>query len=150
MNRTIGIVVAIIVILVVAGLFLWHSGSSNQNGSYGAPINQSPSSSMPGMNMQGSAAPAPSSSAPASGAASVSIANFAYAPATITVKVGTTVTWTNEDSAPHTVTPDSGSGFGSGMMQKGDTYSHAFTTAGTFTYHCTVHPYMHGTVIVTQ
>ncbi len=82
------------------------------------------------------------------GAAAVAITNFAFNPATITVKVGTTVTWTNNDSAPHTITADDGS-FNSGDIGQGKTYSHTFSSAGTFPYHCTVHPFMKATVVVT-
>jgi plastocyanin len=58
------------------------------------------------------------------------------------------VTWTNLDSmAPHTVTADDGS-WGSGTLGQGATYSHVFTSPGTYTYHCAVHPYMTGTVVV--
>jgi plastocyanin len=79
--------------------------------------------------------------------ADVTIQNFAFSPATITVTVGTTVTWTNNDGATHTVTSDTGV-FDSGNMANGKTYSRTFSQAGTFTYHCTIHPNMKATVIV--
>jgi amicyanin len=81
---------------------------------------------------------------------SVTISNYAYSPAVITVKVGTTVTWTNQDSVGHTVTADSGTGPDSELIDQGKSYSYTFDKAGTFTYHCSPHPYMKGTVIVTQ
>ena len=84
----------------------------------------------------------------APGGTAVSISNFAFSPATISVKVGTTVTWTNNDSAPHTITADDGS-FDSGEIAQGKSYSHAFSSAGTFTYHCSVHPFMKASVVVT-
>lgn len=77
----------------------------------------------------------------------VTIANFAFSPGTTTVHVGDTVTWTNEDSAPHTATAKDGS-FDTGILTKGRSASHTFTQPGTFTYYCSVHPYMHGTVVV--
>jgi plastocyanin len=82
--------------------------------------------------------------------ASVSISNLAYSPATININVGDTVTWTNNEASniPHTVTSDSGSELGSPLFGPGLTYSHTFSTAGTFAYTCTVHPTMHGTVVV--
>ena len=91
--------------------------------------------------------------ATAKDSASVSITDgaspgdFAYSPSSITVTAGDTVTWTNNSAAPegHTVT---GSGFNSGSFQSGGTYSHAFTTAGTFSYLCSIHPSMKGTVTV--
>jgi|GEM_PF-1113042 len=93
--------------------------------------------------------PTPPTSAPAPAAVSATIANFAFNPGTITVKKGTTITWQNNDTAPHTVTSDSGA-FSSQTLQKGQSYAHTFNTTGTFAYHCTVHPMMHGTVIVTE
>lgn len=81
----------------------------------------------------------------------VSIANFAFSPANITVKKGTTVTWTNQDSIAHTVTETDGkTGPNSGDLAKGKSYSFTFDTVGTFKYHCTVHPDMVGTVTVTE
>ena len=79
----------------------------------------------------------------------VTIDNFAFAPATLTVKVGSTVTWTNRDEEPHTVAATDGS-FHSPGMGTGATYSHTFPTAGQFDYVCSIHPSMHGTVVVTQ
>jgi len=80
--------------------------------------------------------------------ASVSIDNLAFSPATVVVQEGDTVTWTNEQTdVPHTVTADGGS-FASGTLATGDTFQHTFTTAGTFAYHCTIHPTMLGTVEV--
>ena len=79
----------------------------------------------------------------------VTIDNFAFAPATLTVKVGSTVTWTNRDEEPHTVAASDGS-FHSPGMGTGATFSHTFSTAGKFDYVCSIHPSMHGTVVVTQ
>jgi nitrite reductase (NO-forming) len=72
-----------------------------------------------------------------------------YSPTTITVVIGVnnTVTWTNNDEATHTVTADDGS-FDSGYLNQGQTWSYTFTTPGTYTYHCSIHPWMKGTVIV--
>jgi plastocyanin len=84
----------------------------------------------------------------ASGEAKIVIANFAFDPVTVTVPVGTTVTWTNEDSATHTITSDSGD-WDSGRLKNGQLFSHTFTEAGTFSYHCSIHSSMKGTIIVT-
>ena len=78
----------------------------------------------------------------------VTIDNFAFGPASVTVRVGSTVTWTNRDEEPHTVAATDGS-FHSPGMGTGATYSHTFATAGTFDYVCSIHPSMHGTVVVT-
>ena len=79
----------------------------------------------------------------------VMIDNFAFAPATLTVRAGSTVTWTNHDEEPHTVAASDGSFHSPGMGAQG-TYSHTFPTAGKFDYVCSIHPFMHATVVVTQ
>ena len=78
---------------------------------------------------------------------SVEIADFAFSPAELTVPAGTTVTWTNNDSAPHTVTSDDGA-FDSGRLDEGDTFEFTFEEAGTFAYHCDFHPNMTATITV--
>src|SRR5918998_6733025 len=76
----------------------------------------------------------------------VAIKDFSFKPQSLEVAKGTTVTWTNEDSAGHDVTKTGGPGpefsSGEGDMQKGDTYEQTFTTAGTIRYECTIHPGM--------
>lgn len=121
------------------------------NGTYGP---YGPGGMMGGNGMMGGYGPAqaqqnPSSAAPVTGNA-VTIQNFAYQPANLQVKVGTTVTWTNNDTAPHTVTFRDSSLKSSGILRQGDTYSYTFTKAGTFSYYCAVHTYMVGQVTVTQ
>lgn len=95
---------------------------------------------------------APSSDSPASNASAVTINNFAFGPQNITVKAGTTVTWTNKDSASHTVTADQASADApaSQNLAQGQTYSFTFKKAGTYAYHCQIHPSMKGTVTVTE
>lgn len=78
---------------------------------------------------------------------SVTISDFKFTPASITIHVGDTVTWTNNGPSAHTATANNGS-FNTGVLQKGHSGSHTFTTAGTFTYICQIHPFMHGTVVV--
>ena len=77
----------------------------------------------------------------------VFIQNMAFNPATITVQANTTIKWTNKDGVAHTVTSDSGL-FDSGSISNGGTYSHTFTTPGTYFYHCTPHPSMTASVTV--
>jgi plastocyanin len=77
----------------------------------------------------------------------VKIMNFAFMPARIEVSPRTRVVWTNEDSDPHTVTTDK-PGFSSQALDTGQSYARVLTTTGAFTYHCTIHPFMHGTVVV--
>ena len=71
-----------------------------------------------------------------------------FTPGSITVSVNTTVTWRNKDSVTHTVTSNSGSELNSGNISGGGTFTHQFTTAGTYAYHCTIHSGMTGTVVV--
>ena len=82
------------------------------------------------------------------GGTEVSMADIAFDPAEVTVGVGDTVTWTNDDSVDHDVTADSFSSGDPGGMAPGETFDHAFEEAGTFDYVCTVHPGMDGSVTV--
>ncbi len=75
------------------------------------------------------------------------IKDFAFNPASLTVAVGGAATWTNQDTTGHTVTADDGS-FDSKTLPNGQTFSQTFSTAGTFAYHCTIHPTMKGTIVV--
>ena len=83
---------------------------------------------------------------------STATGTFGFGPASITIKVGTTVIWTNNTGAPHTVTSDDGTTFDSGIntpiAANGGTFSFTFTKAGSFTYHCQIHPFMKATIIV--
>jgi plastocyanin len=90
---------------------------------------------------------APASASPAGGD-SVAIAGFAFEPATMTVKVGATVTWTNEDSAAHTVKWDDGSQGSGSLTAGGPAYARTFDTPGTFAYVCGIHAAMKGTIVV--
>jgi plastocyanin len=76
------------------------------------------------------------------------IRNFAFEPSNITVNVGATVTWNNEDSTFHTVTSDTGSELNSGNLATGQSFSHTFNTTGTFSYHCAMHTSMRAQVVV--
>ena len=77
------------------------------------------------------------------------IEDYAFKPATITVAAGTSVSWTQKDDDPHTVTADDGS-FDSKGLGQGDTFAHTFVAAGRYPYHCSAHPFMKGVVIVTK
>lgn len=74
----------------------------------------------------------------------VTISGFAFNPPTLKVKIGDTITWTNQDGTNHTVT---GSDFQSNPIGKDQTYTHTFSQAGTFSYHCSIHPSMQGEII---
>ena len=101
--------------------------------SYGSP-------GTPGSSPTATAPPGQSTNA-------VTISGFAFAPATLTVKANTTVTWTNNDSVAHTVTADDGS-FDSKNIAPGGTFSYTFTKSGNVSYHCAIHTYMKATVTV--
>lgn len=95
--------------------------------------------------------PAPTTGGPSS---SVSIpmgaevlGNRAFAPDNLDIAVGTTVTWMNTDSVSHTSTSNA-SGWDSGIISPGRQFSFTYQTAGTFPYHCAIHPGMVGTVVV--
>ena len=85
---------------------------------------------------------------PAAMQISATIQNVAFSLNTITIALGRTVTWTNLDGVAHTVTADDGS-WGSSALGQGGTYSHVFTSPGSYPYHCAIHPYMTDTVVVT-
>ncbi len=130
MNKRTGIIVAIIAVLVtVAAVVVLSHNSKDMK----MPISSSSS------NSQNAVA-----------TSTVTIQNYNFSPSTIKVKVGTTVTWTNQDDVSHTVNLDSGSvGPNSKPLSKGQSYSYTYKSAGTFNYHCGIHPDMHGSVIVT-
>ncbi|MFF7164439.1 plastocyanin/azurin family copper-binding protein [Streptomyces sp. NPDC008086] len=79
----------------------------------------------------------------------VAMSGYAFSPATLTVTAGSTVTWTNQDTAPHDVKTTSGpAAFHSAMLNKGGSWSFTFTTPGTYAYYCTVHPNMTARIVV--
>jgi amicyanin len=108
---------------------------------------------MPGMGQMPSGSTGPVSQAPDGPGAPVSgtavaIENFAFNPPSLSVRPGTTVTWTNRDEEPHTIVANDGS-FRSPGLDGNGTYSYTFRSAGAFDYVCSIHPFMHGTVVVT-
>lgn len=105
---------------------------------------------MSGMQSPPASASATTADSPApQGGTAVSISNFKFNPATLTVPVGATVTWTNQDEEPHSVAGKDGSFHSPGMDTHG-TYSFTFTTPGSYDYICSIHPFMTGTVVVTK
>lgn len=79
----------------------------------------------------------------------VTLSGLSFSPKTLSVTIGTMVTWTNKEAITHSVTSNIAGLFDSGDLTNGKTFSHTFTTAGTFPYHCMYHDGMTGTVIVT-
>jgi plastocyanin len=84
---------------------------------------------------------------PSANGASVLITNFAYEPPNVTIAAGQTVTWTNKDGVPHDAT---GSGWTSGSISSGQSYTRLFDKPGTYPYKCQVHPAMPGGTVTVQ
>jgi plastocyanin len=82
-----------------------------------------------------------------SGDVKISLENFAFSPKEITIKTGTKVIWTNNDSTSHTIISDDGT-FSSSTLKTNGTFEFTFNTKGTFSYHCSIHPSMTGKIIV--
>jgi plastocyanin len=147
------------VALALAGAFGLVAACGNAGGKTDG-LQASPGSDLPGFpgdspSMAGMAMPSasaggnPAAAAPVGGN-SVAIKNFAFAPASLSVTVGTRVTWTNQDSDAHTVTSaGSGGPLNSTALSTGGTFSFTFTKAGTYRYLCTIHPFMTAIVTVT-
>jgi plastocyanin len=97
-----------------------------------------------------SASPSTVAAAPVSAAAqqAVAIRNFSFMPRRLTVKKGARITISNRDTTAHTATSDDGSSFDTGSIDPGSSSTITLNTAGRVTYHCSIHPFMHGTIIV--
>lgn len=154
MSRTtiLGIIIAVIVVGGGAALLIANrssdSGSSQTNSTGSSSTDQSMNTM--DMNNGTNGTSSPSTTTPTA-TNSVVIENFAFSPSNITVKKGTTVSWTNKDSTAHTVTEnDSQTGPDSGNLANGKSYSFTYNAVGTFKYHCSIHPNMVGTVTVTE
>jgi plastocyanin len=93
------------------------------------------------------ASPGVTAQTPQPAIADVKVDNFSFGPATLTVAVGTTVTWTNRDDIPHTVVSTE-KVFKSKVLDTDEKFSYTFSKAGTYPYFCSVHPKMTGSVVV--
>ena len=138
-----------IVTALLSTLFLVGCG-----GGSGATATTAPAASQPAASEEpaaSDAAPAAEACSPSSdaGAVSVEIAGFAYEPAEATAKVGEVITWTNTDAAPHTATLDEGD-CATGNLPADGSGGLVFSVAGTYPYHCAIHPTMTGSVTVTE
>ena len=92
--------------------------------------------------------PAPASSPGSGSASAITIKDFKFSPATLTVRPGARIAVTNDDSAPHTVTADDGHSFDTGTLQQGSSKTITAPSTGRFAFHCTVHPFMKGRLVV--
>jgi plastocyanin len=131
------------------------SDASTSSAGYGEPTAAATGTAAPAKTAVAAATEAPGGGsetgvAPAAKAAdiSVDIANFAFAPKDIQAKVGQTITFTNNDSAPHTATATEGAKFDSGQLDQGKSFSYTAKKAGTIQFVCSFHPNMTGTITV--
>lgn len=129
------IIIGIVALVIVGGGILFIMGQSGK-----MQTQQQGSTSQTQPTIQTGASPVMAKNA-------VTIQNMAFSPTTLTVKVGDKVTWTNQDSVGHSATADDNS-FDTGVIAQGQSGSNTFTKAGTYTYHCKVHPSMTATIIV--
>lgn len=132
----------VVIILIIGGIALAMNGGSDNKSS--TPAATPATSSSPNQKT--------ASNSDAMATMDVSIENYMFSPMSIKVKVGDTVTWTNKDSVHHNVIADTASADAPNgpLIGKGETYKFTFKKAGTYTFHCAPHPYMHGTVVVTE
>jgi plastocyanin len=108
-----------------------------------------PAHDMSDMDMSNMSAPRAATQVAAAETNAVTIDDFAFSPQTITVPAGTTVTWTNKDDEPHTVTSAADPKlFKSAALDTDDKFSFTFTKPGTYQYFCAIHPHMTGIVVV--
>lgn len=148
-NRTLKLIVALVIVALLAigstvgAMALTHSGFMG-NG-YGNEMMDGQQNN--GGMMDGYQQTPANQGTPVIGITHLTMQNFAYQPTNIQVKVGTTVTWTNQDNVPHSVTFKNGMK-DSGLLSQGQSFSYTFNTSGTYQYYCTVHPYMVATVTV--
>lgn len=136
--------IVVVILIVIAWLAIAGNDNNSQTNNQTSPSKNS--SRSPANNN-----PATEPSAQAVATNEVEIEDMAFKPADITIKKGTTVTWTNKDSLSHTVTEtDSQTGPNSSPLSQDESYTFTYNQAGTFTYHCSIHPEMTGKVVVTE
>lgn len=141
------------VLATLAGIAIAVGVVTSPSPSAAAPATGSPpvisAQAMPGMSMPAAGVPTAASGQDAPVATdAVAISNFAFSPAIVTIKAGTTLTWTNRDQDAHTATAMAGP-FHSPTLNTGQSYRYTFATPGHFDYLCTIHPFMTATVVVT-
>lgn len=146
MNKTILIsIIVVILIVLVGGYYLLYGTATPNNTIYAPNASVTPNTNTPATNTPpATTTPTPQ---PQNLTASISIKNFSFNPATLNVKAGTTVTWTNNDSMPHQI---KSTAFNSAALSNGQTFSFTFSTAGEYDYSCAIHPSMLGKIIVSQ
>src|ERR1035437_9424802 len=132
MNNKI-IIGVIVLVVIVGGAFFVMSQSGKMQTQQGSTSQAQPTTQ--------------TGSSPVVAKNAVTIQNMAFSPASLAVKVGDKLTWTNQDSVGHSATADDNS-FDTGVIAQGQSGSNTFSITGTYTYHCSVHPNMKATIIV--
>lgn len=137
------IIMVVVIAVVLGGVYVLTRGTeedaNSANSTSTAPTTQTETQSEAGQ--------------PSIEASQIEIKDLAFQPRSVTIKKGTTVTWTNRDTVEHDVAPDDGDSEafkGSELLAKDESYSFTFNTPGIYTYHCSPHPHMTGTVTVTE
>jgi plastocyanin len=129
-----------IIFLIILGMFF--AAGCAENGNSDEPSPSAPAEEVDNGEVAGTEEAATGAE---SGIVNIEIRNYKYTPQNVTVKVGQTVRWTNNDTVLHDVV---GSGIESEYLQKGETFIYTFEEEGTYQYICTIHPWMEGEVIV--
>lgn len=161
MNRTTVIIIGVVAAVAIAAVVIWMVATSTapvaqpSNSTSDQTSDTSGSDNQPLPEAESEQSAQNGNSSVAAATANVVIENMAYNPTNIVVKKGGTVTWTNQDNMGHNVVSDNSSPAGgppktNDLISNGETYSFTFNTVGTFTYHCTPHPFMQGTVEVVE
>jgi amicyanin len=150
MKRILPILIAVVALLAIGGFVF--SSNRTQTNITDAPNADQTAQTESDAPLTTNEATGSSSQSNQTSTNKVEMKNTAFNPSKITIKKGTTVTWTNQDSDRHDVTPDNESDAfqGSELLSKGESYSFTFNTVGTYSYHCTPHPFMRGTVEVVE
>lgn len=148
MPRTLSLAVAAALLLIVSACSGGTPASpAPASEAPASPASEAPASESPAASESGAAAEACAPSTE-TGTVTATIANFAFSPATITAKVGDVVTWTNNDSTPHTATLTSDASCTTENLANGASGGIMFGTAGSYDYFCKIHPNMTGKVEV--
>lgn len=143
MKKALPIIVAILVVAIGTSIYFANKKTNNSS----SPSTNSSHTTMPQQSTNNSGS---SKTTTPQTADKVSIVNFAFSPASINIKKGTAVTWTNNDNTIHTVTEaDSQKGPMSSDLNQGQSYTFTFDAPGTYHYKCSIHPNMMGTITVT-
>ena len=142
MRKLIALIIIIVIVVIAAVALTRKTNTPNPYSSTNSPQSTTGTQNKAPSNQNNINQP--------SAVGSVDIKNMAFTPSQITIAKGGTVTWTNNDTTAHTVTDDLSNvgGPASGTIDPGKTYSFTFNKTGSFQYHCSIHSYMRGTIVV--